>query len=470
MNDKKRLVLLSSQKNNKLNQDTFFAPVALYKINGDTLLNRIIHQAKEAGINEIMLHLDQKKELFLEILRLNPEIKATTVINIDEKILKKGETYVCSCDLFFVDNIFINEKKNKYSYDISFENNESKFACYIDGRPIEKHYDQKYFDNRCMFGRNNLIGTQRMETIFVDGVREIIIKKICDFFDCEIYDIVNISIINKGYTNIMFRFFVHEKPYIFRFPGVKSEILSNRKSEVLAQKIACDCHIDEACVYIDNDGCRISKYLEIRDISDLYLKNDTFMESLMKKLKLIHTQGELAENTELVFNPMLKADELLRFASEKKGNLFETFGDLRERMFIIYRYLERDGIKKTLCHNDVYDKNILYHNNKMELIDWEFAGVGDPAFDMSRVLLFFCPEDKIIDKYLAFYFGRNASELERLHWVGYICIHCWYYFAWALYRESMNETTDDWMLLLYSKMFEIEKYVRPKYQKIYGKV
>ena len=76
-------------------------------------------------------------------------------------------------------------------------------------------------------------------------------------------------------------------------------------------------------------------------------------------------------------------------------------------------------------------------------------------------------DDPDIDAILEAYFGRPATKLERLHWIAYVGIHNWYYLSWALYKESINESSRDWMLFFYSQVKRVIRYALPLYEKIY---
>lgn len=46
------------------------------------------------------------------------------------------------------------------------------------------------------------------------------------------------------------------------------------------------------------------------------------------------------------------------------------------------------GSTPCLCHNDVHHLNIVDGNDGLKLIDWEYAGIGEPLFDLASVCVY----------------------------------------------------------------------------------
>jgi thiamine kinase len=81
--------------------------------------------------------------------------------------------------------------------------------------------------------------------------------------------------------------------------------------------------------------------------------------------------------------------------------------------------------KMCLCHNDLVCGNILQAGRLM-LIDWEYAGMGDPWFDLAVVVQHHGLPAGLSDHFLAAYLQREASAAEQqrflLHCVFYQCL------------------------------------------------
>jgi thiamine kinase len=69
-----------------------------------------------------------------------------------------------------------------------------------------------------------------------------------------------------------------------------------------------------------------------------------------------------------------------------------------------------------LCHNDPVCGNILESDDGLRLIDWEYAGIGDPFFDLAVVVEHHGVRPPVARGFLATYLGRaaQADEVARL--------------------------------------------------------
>jgi len=72
------------------------------------------------------------------------------------------------------------------------------------------------------------------------------------------------------------------------------------------------------------------------------------------------------------------------------------------------------GQDVALCHNDVNHGNVI-DGNGLSLIDWDYAALGDPYFDLATVIKFHDLNQAAANSFLDAYFGRqNAVDKGRL--------------------------------------------------------
>jgi thiamine kinase-like enzyme len=103
---------------------------------------------------------------------------------------------------------------------------------------------------------------------------------------------------------------------------------------------------------------------------------------------------------------------------------------LGDRARDAFAYLARVSDRDTLCHNDLHHLNLVEGADRLWLVDWEYGGAGDPAFDFAS---FLCqhdcgPQEMVL---LREAYGVNAAPgAVRLR------VACWAfdYVQWLWYR------------------------------------
>mgnify|MGYP005772453681 CR=1 FL=1 len=529
----KNAVILAAGGSDISAKSVYSMPKGLYVKNGETLIERQIKQLKEAGINDIAVVIGYKQEMYFFLqekwgveLIVNPDLKKNNVFSLYCAVEKLDSTYICNCDNYFEENPFSLYEYNSYHATVCKPNSENELLVKKNktGKIIEVYtsrnggeciYGHAFFDKQfskrfkeflreeiCDFRVSSLFWEefvarhvddldmyaheyspnvvfefdsiqqiQNIDSMFLGNVSKKVNSKICEVLFCKEEDISNIEVLQKGLTNVLFTFVVKGQKYIFRYPAESSSNIVYRKNECCAQKIAAQVGVDNTYVYIDDSGIKISKFIDnCKNLNNIYYKDVELMKELARKIKAFHDAGHISNWKEFDYDPVKECERLMKDASVMKGNLFELFKKEWEEIRLIQKYADKDGIKKTMCHNDINGDNCLLTDNSFDVIDWEFAGYNDPAYDFGRVIAGYEFDDKAIDDILEAYFGRKATDIERLHWIAYMGIHCWYYVGWALYKESINESSRDWMLFFYKQVKRVIEYVLPRYKKIYGEI
>lgn len=530
----KNAIILAAGGSDISAKSVYSQPKGLFIKGGETLIERQIRQLREAGINDITVVVGYKQELYFFLAKkwnvdliVNPNLSKNNIYSLWTAANKLGSTYICNCDNYFEDNPFSKYEYNSFHatvfkqdaknellvkknssgrilallsglpsgeciYGHAYINNEftRRFIQYLsteieDFRVSQLFWEEfvaRHADDLDMYAReysadflyefDTIQELQSIEGLFLGNVSALISSKICMVLDCDESAVKNVVILQKGLSNILFTFIVDGAKYIFRYPGDSTSFFIYRKNEVQAQKLAAQSGSDNTYVYIDEDGIKISKYIEgAKDLTGIYYKDLSLMKNIAKLIRKFHDAGsDLYDWEEFNYNPMEQTKRLFDEASKMKGDLYHVFKDEWQAITEIFEYTERDGIKKTMCHNDLNQDNILLTENSLDLIDWEFAGWNDPAYDFGRIIGGYDFDDPDVDEILAAYFGRKATAIERLHWIAYVGIHSWYYVGWALYKESIGESSRDWMIFFYKQVHKVSDYVLPKYAKLYNSI
>jgi len=110
------------------------------------------------------------------------------------------------------------------------------------------------------------------------------------------------------------------------------------------------------------------------------------------------------------------------------GSAFDA--EFRARARDTFAELASAGRRDALCHNDLHHLNLIEGDERLWLVDWEYGGSGDPAFDFAS---FLCqhdcgPREQALLREAC---GIDvAPSVERLH------AACWAfdYVQWLWYR------------------------------------
>ncbi len=67
--------------------------------------------------------------------------------------------------------------------------------------------------------------------------------------------------------------------------------------------------------------------------------------------------------------------------------------------------------QRCLCHNDVHYLNLIDDGTRLWLLDWEYAGIGDPYFDLASVCCYHDFDAEQRSMFLGCY-ASNATQLD----------------------------------------------------------
>lgn len=491
-------------------------PKGLYKINNEPIIERLIRQLTETGIEKIYIVVGYKKEMYFYLeekmgieLLVNQQPKKNNIFSLWAAADILGNTYICNSDSYYPENPFelyvydtfhatvikedssreLGVKKNSdgriivlstgkgpreclYGHAYFAENFSNKISRYVNQEIFDFRIDQLFWqefyakhindlDMYAMIYENNFIQEfdtiqelQQLDDMFIENISAEIAQKICSVLNCKKSDISDVSISDKGFSNIILTFIVFDKKYALRYPGDSASLIISRQKEMLAQNIVAKIGIDNTLLYIDEDGCKIAHFVpDCYDLTDIYYTDMSIMSKIVSKIQKLHSHSLAPEEKEILFfDPIVEGDRLMSMARSTKGDLFKRFENIRNGIIELYAFMEKDQYEKVLSHVDLNISNILINDDVMEFIDWEFAGYTDPGFDFGRVFDGYEPDSDEVSQLLEVYLGHAPTVGERRHYCGGVALHSWYFFCWCLYKESVNEDTSFYMTYFFHRI------------------
>lgn len=484
-------------------------PKGLITVKGEVLIERQIRQLQEAGITDITVVVGYMKEEFFYLedlfgvrIVINPDFSArnnnSTIRRISHLL---GNTYVCSSDDYFTENPFEPYVYEAY-YAAVFEEGPTDEYClqtrgkndrivgvtiggqnswimmghtYWDKafsatfvRILNEIYDQpetagklwediyidhinelsmvmRTYEHGVIWEFDSLAELQEFDPLFLDNLDSSIMRNICTTLGCGIRDIREIVPIKQGLTNLSFKFEVAGEKYVYRHPGAGTDEIISRQSEAFSQKIGHDLGLDDTFIYEDCEtGWKISRFID--DCHELDYHNAAEVEQALRYARTLHTCGISSSWSFDIWEKTLEIIDMLNTAGKSS---FRDFDELYQGVSSLQARIAETSGEPCLCHNDFYSPNFLVTDEKMYLIDWEYSGMSDYASDLGT---FVCCSDYTVDEakgIFALYFGRELTDAEMFHCLGYVCLSSYYWFVWALYKDMQGDSVGDWLYLWY---------------------
>ncbi len=204
-----------------------------------------------------------------------------------------------------------------------------------------------------------------------------------------------------GLTNTIYLADTDDGKIVIRWPDSKmGKLLDNNEREVL--DLIKDTGLDVPEVYYDTSSrIRITKYIESKDFN-----------ATSDPQKDIKALGLIKKLHSYAFKVSHSFDSYKLFSSFV-SNCINPLYEYKELSYIfdVYATINHPHI---LCHNDLVAGNFLFSEDKTYLIDYEYAAMNDPFFD----LMSFISENDIVEKtrkdfIIKEYLGHTPSIQEE---------------------------------------------------------
>ena len=201
--------------------------------------------------------------------------------------------------------------------------------------------------------------------------------------------------------------------YVVRLPGKDTELLGiDRESERLATRKAADLGMaPKVAAMLDDPPCLVTCYVEGSLMTAPELREPDVLREVAADLRSFHDSGlELPAR----FQPHVLVRRYADYVGAKGGELPQSLGAALERADRIAQAL--DGHPEHAprpTHNDLLAANFLGTAAGVVLVDWEYAGMGDPFFDLASFAANCELSDEDEDHLLESYFGEPPTDRRR---------------------------------------------------------
>src|SRR5215218_2602359 len=193
-----------------------------------------------------------------------------------------------------------------------------------------------------------------------------------------------VMLLEGGITNRNFRANFAGTDYVVRLPGKDTELLGiNREAERLATRQAAELGLGpRVAAMLDEPPALVTRYVESHQVSAAELREPAALAQVGRGLHAFHHSG-LSLPTEFYASEIVS-----RYADvvrDLDGQLPDGFDDARQLARKVVKAVRRHPEHQPLpSHDDLLTANFLHDGEHIVIVDWEYAGMGDPFFDLGN--------------------------------------------------------------------------------------
>jgi thiamine kinase-like enzyme len=220
---------------------------------------------------------------------------------------------------------------------------------------------------------------------------------------------VRVERLSGGMTNANYLADFDDEQVVVRIPGKDTALLGiDRRHEAEANRLAASIGVaPQVLLESQLEGYLVTRFLPARAVPPAELAAEPMLGEVAATLRLVHGAGTVAAH----FNPF---DVVAQYHEIAEGHgVTEPFDYAGARDVLAAIATVRPFHPTAFCHNDLLNENFLY-DERVRLLDWEYAGMGDPFFDLANFSINHELTADADDLLLGHYFGHVDEGLRSL--------------------------------------------------------
>lgn len=242
-----------------------------------------------------------------------------------------------------------------------------------------------------------------------------------------------------GLTNIVFR----AGDAVLRLPGKGTEEYINRADERIAAEEAARAGVSPEVLYADADtGVMVTRYIE----GSITMNPENFRSipgapgRAGEAFRVLHTSNAVFPAR---FDLFAMIDEYLSILATKDVDLPSGYHDVVEEAARIRPVVDAAAPQPVASHCDPLCENFLDTGERMWIVDWEYAGMNDPMWDLGdlSVEAGFDPAQEA--EMFKAYFGGPPSPGDHGRMVIYKAMCDLLWTLWGLIQLANDNPAED---------------------------
>ncbi len=183
-----------------------------------------------------------------------------------------------------------------------------------------------------------------------------------------------------GLTNRNYRITVGQEGYVLRLAGVGTGAYIDRRAEAHNARVAAAAGVNAEVLFFDaDDGRMLCRYVDGVTMTAEHFRDLTRVERAARAFRQMHAFPELFAGR---FDVFAKIDEYLALLRRNQARIPDGYDQLQAAAEGAREVLAERPAPLAPCHNDPLAENFLDTGERMVIVDWEYAGMNDPMWDL----------------------------------------------------------------------------------------
>ncbi|MBA2720231.1 MAG: phosphotransferase [Chloroflexi bacterium] len=218
-----------------------------------------------------------------------------------------------------------------------------------------------------------------------------------------------VEVLGGGITNHNLKVAVGDEVFVLRVAGKDTNLLGiDRTVELEATKAAAALGVGpEVVEFVEPEGWLVTRFVEGTTPLVEDMRDPAMLTRVAAALRAYHESPPIPGSFD-----SFRVVEIYRETALARGgsvpSAYEWAHELASRIELI-----RAGTAPAPCHNDLLNANFLDDGDRLCIVDWEYAGMGDPFFDLANFSINHELDEGGRGALLEAYFGEVRADDAR---------------------------------------------------------
>jgi thiamine kinase-like enzyme len=211
-----------------------------------------------------------------------------------------------------------------------------------------------------------------------------------------------------GITNRNYLVTLGGNRYVIRVPGKDTDLLGiDRGAEREANENAASLGVAPRVVaQLEDPPCLVTEFVECEEMVPEDLRDPQTMKRVIGSLRTVHDSGAALPTS---FDSFRVVEEYKETAAGRGAEIPAAYDDAHDQAREIEAAFSGPEHEPVPCHNDLLAGNFLRGPERIWIVDWEYAGMGDRYFDLANFAINNELTESQHSELLADYFSEEAT-------------------------------------------------------------